>query len=221
MMVASGPPWEVVLFRSLEPGSGSCDVAYGLARAGHGGMKSMRLLPSVPTGLMLSLFLGGCAVAATQPTHYPDAPSAPSSTPPASAGVPSTGPPLQGFCRPEAVETLADALADAVTAGNSAAIPEQFAKGVVHWDVYSTQPAGGLLQAPEDIREFVTRLHADGVRWHVVEVYPPTGDDLLPDYAVYGASISIEDSGGTRSSPMKLVVDCNNGGIDRAAGPEG
>lgn len=131
--------------------------------------------------------------------------------------TPRTSP---GFCRPESASVLIRALADAVTAGHPQAVVEQFTDGAVNWEVYLTRPGGGVLRTPTEVAEFVRKLHADRSRWRVVDVYPPDGEAELTEFRVYGVAVSIEDSSGTRTSPMKLVVDCARGGILRAAGPE-
>lgn len=115
---------------------------------------------------------------------------------------------------------LLTTLAQAVTAGSAKDVAGQFSDGLVNWEVYLTRPSGGVLLTPEDVRSFLSRLRADGSQWRVVDLYPPTGDAGLPDSAVYGASLSITDRRGSRTSPMKLVVDCDNGGITRAVGPD-
>lgn len=181
----------------------------------------MHRLPA-SAALALSLLLTeGCTMPAASSPEQTETPGAkPAMTEPATSGDPSVAPALAGLCKPDAVKARAQMLASAINAGDPANVVAQFDDGNVHWDVYLTRPGGGALRNVEGVQAFVAKLRRDGIRWHLVQVDPPRGNAGLPDSAVYGAAISIEDGNGVRTSTMKLVIDCTSGGILRAAGPE-
>lgn len=170
--------------------------------------------------IVAALLLTGCTISTSEPGGSAE----PIGVGTAGRGVtidaPSAGPTLPGFCKPEAVRARVSSLAEGITLGLAEKVSAQFTNGVLNWEVYLVRPTGGVFRTEGELRAFVARLHADNTQWRVADVDAPSGDAGLPESAVYGATIVIKDSRGSTSSPMKLVIDCKDGGIVRAVGPE-